>query len=126
MAFYHDIINKIVGRTEFGLNSKNEIVTKTILYAGFFVPKSGYLIVGDKGVEFRGQNGIEFIKIPWKDIKVIKPVLTTRGKKTKGLEVATIKDEKKLIFRPSHGNDVLYIISKHLKLNKEGSFEPSN
>lgn len=99
------------------LNIEVTFVSKANAMINPIDPKSGLLMVGDKGVEFREENGPGFIQIPWVNITRIRVQMFFKGRYVRGFYFET--DEGQLLeFVVDEAKDSLRAMRKYLPREK--------
>lgn len=96
------------------LNHEVEFLTRANSKLNPLSPKSGILLIGNKGVEFRAEKGPGFIQIPWNSIVEVRVQMLFKGRYVRGFYIET--DENQLLeFIVSDAKEALRYMRKHLK-----------
>ena len=99
------------------LNTEVEFVSKANAMLNPMNPKSGLLMIGDKGIEYREETGPGFIQIPWANIERIRVQMFFKGRYVRGFYFET--DEGQLLeFVVDEAKDSLRTMYKHLPREK--------
>lgn len=97
------------------LNKTPELIANANAFVSKVFPKTGKLILGEAGMEFRADSGCGFIQIPWKNIELVRADVYTHY--VRSIDVITDGNQT-LPFVLSHGVEVLRCIRDHIGRDK--------
>ncbi|MCI2173413.1 MAG: DUF956 family protein [Atopobiaceae bacterium] len=97
------------------LNSEVEVMCKANAFTNPIFPKPGYLMLGDKGIEFVASGGVGFAQIPWPNVSLVRADIY--GKYVRSIEVVT-DEAQTLPFVISNGAEVLRCVRDHIGRDK--------
>jgi hypothetical protein len=96
------------------LNNEIEFMTRANSMLNPMDPKSGILLIGNNGVEFRAEKSPGYIQIPWKAIVEVRVQMFFKGKYVRGFFIET-NEEQLLEFIVSDAKETLRKMQPHLK-----------
>lgn len=95
------------------LNSDIDFLTRANSKLNPLDPKTGILLVGNNGVEFRAEKSPGFIQIPWQSIVQVRVQMFFKGRYIRGFFIETDEDQL-LEFIVSDAKSVLRSMRKYL------------
>lgn len=96
------------------LNNDLDFMTRANSMLNPIQPKTGILLIGNKGIEFRAEKGSGYIQIPWESIKLVSVQLFFKGLYVRGFFIETNEDQL-LEFIVSDAKEALQKMRVHLK-----------
>lgn len=106
------------------LNTEVEFMTRANSMINPLDPKSGILLIGKQGIEFRAEKGLGYIQIPWQSITQIRVQMFFKGLYIRGFFIETDEDQL-LDFVVSDAKKTLQVLKTHLK-REQFVANPSN
>lgn len=106
------------------LNTEIEFMTRANSKLNPLDPKSGLLLIGDQGVEFRAEKTQGYIQIPWASIVRVRVQMFFKGRYVRGFFIETNEDQL-LEFVVSDAKAALRSMHNHLK-REQFVANPSN
>lgn len=106
----------MIGTNEKPLNEINELQVNANLFKTFISTTHGKFILGNKGIDFRSDNGLGFIQIPYKSVKEIRVQLILK-KHVRGFFIET-DDGRVFNFVVSNGKKCLHVFNRKLDNGK--------
>lgn len=94
------------------LNHEVDLVVNANSFASAVFPKTGKLILGDVGLEFRADSGVGFIQIPWPSVDEVKVDIVANNY-VRAITVAT-PDCAPLEFVVSDGKNLVRCLANHV------------
>ncbi|MHA3067323.1 DUF956 family protein [Lacticaseibacillus saniviri] len=79
-------------------------------------PKPGVMALGDVGIEYRANNGVGFIQIPWANVKLVRAQVVWK-KRIRGFFI-DLDDNRSLNFVVSDAIPALKVMREHLGSDK--------
>lgn len=96
------------------LNNEIEFMTRANSVLNPLDPKTGILLIGNNGIEFRAEKSPGFIQIPWSSIVEVRVQMFFKGKYVRGFFVQT-NEEQLLEFIVNDAKETLRKMRKHLR-----------
>lgn len=96
------------------LNNQIEFMTRANSMLNPIDPKTGILLLGNNGIEFRAEKGPGFIQIPWNTIVEVRVQIFFKGKYVRGFFIET-NEGQLLEFIVSDAKETLRKMQPHLK-----------
>lgn len=75
------------------LNSEVDFMTRANSMLNPLDPKSGILLIGNQGIEFRAEKGPGYIQIPWKSITHVRVQMFFKGLYVRGFFIETNENQ---------------------------------
>lgn len=94
------------------LNRRVDLVVNANSFASAVFPKTGKLILGDVGLEFRADSGVGFIQIPWSSVEEVKVDIVANNY-VRAITVST-PDCSPLEFVVSDGKNLVRCLAGHV------------
>lgn len=95
------------------LNNEIDFITRANSILNPIDPKSGILLLGNKGLEFRAEKSQGYIQIPWSSIVRVRVQIFFRGRYVRGFFIETDENQE-LEFIISDAKNVLKKMRKYL------------
>lgn len=96
------------------LNNEIEFMTRANSMLNPMDPKSGILLLGNNGIEFRAEKSPGYIQIPWEAVVEVRVQMFFKGKYVRGFFIETNEDQL-LEFIVSDAKETLRKMQPHLK-----------
>jgi len=96
------------------LNQEVDFLTRANSKLNPVAPKSGILLIGSEGIEFRAEKSPGFIQIPWDTVVQVRVQILFFGKYIRGFYIET-NENQLLEFIVSDAKETLRHMRKHLK-----------
>lgn len=106
------------------LNHELEFMTRANSNLNPFAPKSGVLLIGENGIEFRSEKSPGFIQIPWTSISQVRVQMFFKGKYVRGFFIES-NEKQTFEFIVSDAKETLKSMRQHLE-RKQFIVNPSN
>lgn len=95
------------------LNNELDFMTRANSKLNPMSPKSGLILIGNNGVEFREEKGPGFIQMPWSTIVQVRVQMFFGGRYVRGFFIQT-EDDQLLEFIVSDAKEALRNMRKYL------------
>lgn len=99
------------------LNNELDFMTRANSKLNPLSPKSGLILIGNNGFEFREEKGPGYIQIPWPTIVQVRVQMFFGGRYVRGFFIQT-DDEQLLEFIVSDAKETLKSMRKYLDREK--------
>lgn len=96
------------------LNTDVDFMTRANSMLNPLDPKSGLLLIGNQGIEFRAEKGPGYIQIPWQSITQVRVQMFFKGLYVRGFFIET-NESQLLEFIVSDAKKALRAMKSHLK-----------
>ena len=96
------------------LNTDVDFMTRANSMLNPLDPKSGLLLIGNQGIEFRAEKGPGYIQIPWQSITQVRVQIFFKGLYVRGFFIETSENQL-LEFIVSDAKKALRVMKSHLK-----------
>lgn len=106
------------------LNNDVDFMTRANSMLNPLDPKSGIMLIGNQGIEFRAEKGPGYIQIPWKSITHVRVQMFFKGLYVRGFFVET-NENQILEFVVSDAKKALQTMNAYLQREQFVS-NPSN
>ena len=103
----------VSGRTM--LNTEIEAASQASMLASVLFPKTGTLLAGDAGVEFRARDGRGYVQMPWDSIE--QAIVDVYGSYVRSVTFV-LKEGRSFAFVVSDGAPLVRALNAHLGREK--------